>query len=313
MHLTNWVRDKGGHVSRRCEAWRDAGIPAMQSSTRWPAANRRAHVLQLGDASYLARDVAMQVNAASLAASVRHFAMVNGFTHSIKNLSSAPWPPNGSEEVQCMYDAKVAEVHHRLHHVPAGDWVIYIDLDMQYACDDPRAEQASWFGERMPRLAHDGSECELIAQDERNVLNTGFLALRASRVGKALARQWWLVQRQLHVCERSADQHALQSAVLTHLGLDATRCDALARQHVADGRQGSSNYSLLFQSNRCYEAQLGRAGLPFENRSRRGICLLSPAAHRVQRYMAFESGDLFRHKLVSRDAHERCGQSDAYA
>ena len=93
----------------------------------------------------------------------------------------------------------------------------------------------------MPRYAQeDGTECELVAQDDHNSLNTALLALRATSIGRRIVDEWWEVQKRLHVCEGSADQIALQSAVLTHLGRNPERCNELASRFVAEHGEEAS-------------------------------------------------------------------------
>ena len=292
---------------------------ARTAGPLWPASGARAHVLQLGDAAYLARTPPRATGAerrnltiAALSDSVKWFATVNSFAYLLKKLSF------GGADGQCAYSAKVAMIRHTLHALREGDWLLYVDLDMQFACDDARATDVATLASIMPsRSEDDGATCELIAQDSDHVINTGFLALRASAAGRALADAWWASQRRLQVCEYSADQHALQSVVLQRVGADAAQCDELARRHVSESPRPSPNCSartvecgapLLLASNLCYKAQLERVRMPYGNRSRGGVCLLPPTA-RIQRYMGYTSGDLFRHKRYSLGAQQQCHSS----
>lgn len=256
---------------------------------------------------------------------VRHFATVHGFTYQLATLlgGGGRWRHPPTNTSLCAYDLKVVQVWRTLHSLPEGDWLLYLDLDMQYACDDPRANDPQWLGSMLPvRAREDSSECHFIARHEFHAINTGFVALRANQKGRDLVDAWNDGQRRLRVCEGSADQHALQSAVLTQMGVPSARCDEYANRHVnGDDPPNARRPNVwLDKSNDCFEDKLMSAGTQEQGRirrvpSQRGICLLSDlsrgelaaaAGGRVQSFMDYQKGDVFRHKQPSADMAKRC-------
>jgi hypothetical protein len=180
----------------------------VSASSRWPGSGANALVLQVGDNEYLAKRPPRTTGSqyqnftiADLARSIGLFARVHGFSYSLRMVSpgvcsdwkapgnfrsciraaiiNATHAATGQPADLCSYDAKVSQIREALHSLREGDWLVYIDLDMQYACDDPRANDASRFGTLLPRVADDGSKCAMMAQDLELVINSGFLALRA--------------------------------------------------------------------------------------------------------------------------------------
>lgn len=171
--------------------------------------------------------------------------------------------PLALSPAECAYDAKVAAIFATLDdvHVAFGREVVFLDIDVMYIGNSSRDD----LGALLPKSAPDGSRCWFTAQDNRNTINSGVLAVRKTPESVDLVRRWLRWQRVLHSCDGPADQLALQAAVLEFHGREL------------GGYDGHCETSGLSQAdaNGCYMKQMDNFGLPFNSRSTRGLCIVT--------------------------------------
>jgi hypothetical protein len=151
---------------------------AWASAASWPPAHAQATVLQVGQQSYLTKF-------SKHMETVRLFAAAQGFRYTVKVLDEADTRKGRAAAGGCVYTAKVLAISEALSALPIGDWIIFIDLDVQYAtCDH------GLFPRLMPSDDAEGGLCHLVAQDSSHSVNTGFLAARNSPDGASLVASW---------------------------------------------------------------------------------------------------------------------------
>ena len=185
-------------------------------------------------------------------------------------------------------------------------WLLYVDLDAEYTTC-----KIADFLQRIPSRAHqDGSSCVFVAQSSDMGVNSGFIALSANSAGVRLMAAWEKSQLVHRVCEGPADQLALQSMLVQHFLQEAgtspptpppsTKSTPPPCWWGIDLYRKTLQYGHLQKANRCFYDYLLRLGLPPDNRSRDGVCLLSHA-ERVNMHDndSWKPGDIFFHHHYS--------------
>jgi len=169
----------------------ETGIGAKPSGA---GSTVRAHVIQMGDA----RSVAAY---ATYVAGVRRAADANGFAYGL-----LPWNATSSTHA-CPYTAKVAAIAARLRGAPDGAWVVWLDLDVQFAL----ATCGAWW----PTLQKIGGDaCHLVALRTDRQINTGVLHIKATPAMRELVGAWLAEQLAREVCAGPADQSAFEEVIL---------------------------------------------------------------------------------------------------
>jgi len=158
------------------------------------------HVLQFGDIFYA---TAMQ----NYTHRNKQWAECTGYNY-IFELAE----PN---EEKCIYSLKVETILAALERIPPKDWIIFLDLDVQY-----QAKLCTAMEDRLPRYStsatrdHHGQQCEFIALTGPHTINTGVLLVQSTNSTIQLVRRWLQAQQKYRFCSGPADQFSLQEVVM---------------------------------------------------------------------------------------------------
>ena len=317
--LAAWVALPRTSLVRGHEA-----VGGLTRGSLWPPnPAAKATVLQVGQRSYLER---FRGHMESVAA----FASAQGFGYRVVELSDGHAAKGeGATAASCVYTAKVRAIAEALASIPRGDWLVFLDLDIQRASCD-----AGLFPQLMPTQDGAGKSCHFLAQDSDHSVNTGFVAVEHSDAGAGLMAFWLAEQERLNVCAGAADQVALQSALLRMAlpppgarGAYGNECDPIAGEPRA-----------LHGANMCFAKTLAELGSSnssggggggggglgaavssigakggYGHRSFQGVCLLGPG-RRVNMHDGrdrFRPGDVFLHDKAASMATAPSCQAEA--
>ena len=224
------------------------------------------HVVQMGDEKRL-RESGDRV------ASIRHLCEVQKYSHTID-----AW---NATRFECPYTAKVETIDAHLRRIPDGDWLVWMDLDVQY--QHPRC--SAWW-RALPTRSADGTPCHLVALRTRATINTGIVHVKATTEMRAFVADWLREQVTRGYCGGPADQLSLQTVMLRAAvaGYDG-RCE--------EAQKGPYDPALL---NACFSREMGA---PPAN-----VCLMS-CADRLQKHDCGNQTDLRRGEYLFRHVRGR--------
>ena len=201
---------------------------------------------------------------------VRSFAQIHGFDYQRilldKGEFDRPW---------CVLTLKVEAMALFLESIADEGWMLYLDLDIAIM---KNATLGSNFRAIIPRTSLDGAATWFVAQDSLYSVNSGFTLWRKTNESMAMMRIWEWRQKHFETCIGPGDQFSLELAIAEVLNKNVTRethaCSTLYRDPK---RLRIRDFDEI---NACWSRHLGDVGLPFNGRSRAGICLL-PSWHRI--------------------------------
>ena len=165
------------------------------------------HVIQIADAQYAERMHA-QVERN------REWVNCTGYTYRLetfpKSSLSAKQLRNRGKSQACPFTIKVQKIYELLLKIPLGDWLIFLDIDVQYqgtTCDAM---------ERMlpQQSQRDSQNCEVVIHSSGQTINTAIVVLQATTATRQLLQDWYEFQAAHPVCDGCADQYALQEVIM---------------------------------------------------------------------------------------------------
>lgn len=202
---------------------------------------------------------------------VRSFAQIHGFDYQRilldKGEFDRPWCvlTLRLEAMASFLDSKIAD----------EGWMLYLDLDIAIM---KNATLGSNFRAIMPRTSLDGAATWFVAQDSLYSVNAGFTLWRKTNESMAMMRIWEWRQKHFETCIGPGDQFSLELAIAEVLNKNVTRETHACSTFYRDPKR--LRIRDFDEINACWSRHLGDVGLPFNGRSRAGICLL-PSWHRI--------------------------------
>ena len=228
------------------------------------------HIIQVANKEYFTNNSPHIMNRTAMVETNKKWASCNNYTHTLKII---PKSAGGN-----MYTAKVKTILDILTTAKEGDWIIFLDGDVQIQKDvcDRTLEKI------IPLQSNDNIPCELLAMTSPLSINTGVMLIKSTNSTKTLVQQWLNEQstpNDYELTYGAADQLSLQEVILQHI-LPKT---IYTKHKCSTGKQSIRNY--------CF-----RDTLPLEYRSTKNICLIS--CHD-------------KHPLQCADCEDSCSRSKA--
>lgn len=150
----------------------------------------------------------------------------------------------------------VKHIRRALRSITKGDWMLFLDLDVQFASTTCTALDAI-----LPTMSLNKSQpCEFMALGSYHTINTGVVIMRSTNSTMQLMDDWYKRQLEFQTCKGPGDQYSLQSVVLDYAsnGKYSGSCD-----EVADGHH----------RNICFRNKMISHG--YRKKSFQNVCLLS--------------------------------------